>query len=55
MSESKVYCTTEWYVKCDKCNSNTEVDAYDSGEIKCSHCGNEIVYDNGNPESAINE
>ena len=55
MVESKVYCSTEWYVKCDNCKSNTEVDTYESGVIKCSHCGIDIMYDNGNPESAINE
>lgn len=55
MSESKVYCITEWYVKCDKCNGKTEVDTYDSGIIECNNCGNAIDYDNRNPENAIQE
>ena len=55
MGDSKVYCVTEWYVKCDKCKSNTEVEAYDSGVVICDHCRSEIIYDNGNPENAIAE
>lgn len=55
MIESKVYATTEYYVKCEKCKSRTEVDTYDYGTIECMHSGELIEYDNGNPENAIQE
>lgn len=54
-SYSKVYCVTNWYVKCPACKSNTEVDTYECGSIPCDHCGETISYDNGNPDNAEQE
>jgi hypothetical protein len=51
MSLLKVKVETRFFVKCEKCNEEHDVDTYESGEIDCA-CGEKIEYDNNNPESA---
>jgi len=51
MEQLKVMVETRFFVKCQRCGEEHEVDTHESGEIKCA-CGNKYKYDNGNPESA---
>ena len=51
VEQLKVLVETRFFVKCQGCNEEHEVDTYEAGEIKCA-CGNEYEYDNGNPEKA---